>query len=80
MYFIFILLGAGTVLETLSLGKPLITVINEKLMHNHQMELALQMQKDGHSLYCNCRLVNIYLLYFSSPIELQGGFLCVIGS
>lgn len=46
--------GAGTVLETLSLGKPLITVVNEKLMNNHQMELAQQMHKDGHSLYCTC--------------------------
>lgn len=51
---IFFFLGAGTVLETLSLGKPLITVVNEKLMNNHQMELAQQMHKDGHSLYCTC--------------------------
>ncbi|NXD74773.1 ALG13 transferase, partial [Eolophus roseicapillus] len=47
-------LGAGSCLETLEKGKPLIVVINEKLMNNHQLELAKQLHKDGHVLYCNC--------------------------
>ncbi|XP_061217991.1 putative bifunctional UDP-N-acetylglucosamine transferase and deubiquitinase ALG13 [Neopsephotus bourkii] len=46
--------GAGSCLETLEKGKPLIVVINEKLMNNHQLELAKQLHKDGHVLYCNC--------------------------
>ncbi|XP_010191379.1 PREDICTED: UDP-N-acetylglucosamine transferase subunit ALG13 homolog [Mesitornis unicolor] len=46
--------GAGSCLETLEAGKPLIVVINEKLMNNHQLELAKQLHRDGHVYYCNC--------------------------
>ncbi|KAM9274267.1 UDP-N-acetylglucosamine transferase subunit ALG13-like [Morus bassanus] len=46
--------GAGSCLETLEKGKPLVVVINEKLMNNHQLELAKQLHRDGHVLYCNC--------------------------
>lgn len=41
--------GAGTVSETLALGKKLIVVINTSLMHNHQTELAYAMRNRG---YC----------------------------
>ncbi|KAJ8782023.1 hypothetical protein J1605_010536 [Eschrichtius robustus] len=46
--------GAGSCLETLEKRKPLIVVINEKLMNNHQLELAKQLHKDGHLFYCTC--------------------------
>ncbi|NXN94878.1 ALG13 transferase, partial [Rhinopomastus cyanomelas] len=46
--------GAGSCLETLEKGKPLIVVINEKLMNNHQTELAKRLHRGGHLLYCNC--------------------------
>nr|XP_039336233.1 UDP-N-acetylglucosamine transferase subunit ALG13 homolog [Saimiri boliviensis boliviensis] len=46
--------GAGSCLETLEKGKPLVVVINEKLMNNHQLELAKQLHKEGHLLYCTC--------------------------
>ncbi|XP_053328626.1 UDP-N-acetylglucosamine transferase subunit ALG13 homolog [Spea bombifrons] len=46
--------GAGSCLETLGERKPLIVVINEKLMSNHQLELAKQLHKDGHLYYCTC--------------------------
>lgn len=49
------LVGAGSCLETLEKGKPLIVVINDKLMDNHQLELAKQLHRDGYVLYCNCR-------------------------
>ncbi|KFQ30936.1 UDP-N-acetylglucosamine transferase subunit ALG13, partial [Merops nubicus] len=46
--------GAGSCLETLEEGRPLIVVINEKLMNNHQLELAKRLHRDGHVLCCNC--------------------------
>ncbi|KAM9180773.1 LOW QUALITY PROTEIN: UDP-N-acetylglucosamine transferase subunit ALG13 [Dugong dugon] len=48
--------GAGSCLETLEKGKPLVVVINEKLMNNHQLELAKQLHKEGHLFYCTCRV------------------------
>ncbi|NXI34524.1 ALG13 transferase, partial [Galbula dea] len=46
--------GAGSCLEILEKGKPLIVVINEKLMNNHQLELAKRLHRGGHALWCNC--------------------------
>ncbi|KAM7449796.1 putative bifunctional UDP-N-acetylglucosamine transferase and deubiquitinase ALG13 [Porites harrisoni] len=46
--------GAGSVLETLQAGRPLIVVINEHLMDNHQLELASQLAEDGHLYYATC--------------------------
>ena len=46
--------GAGSVLEALEQGRPLLVVVNEDLMGNHQTELATQLQKDGHVYKCTC--------------------------
>lgn len=45
--------GAGSCIEVLTSKKPLVVVVNDKLMHNHQTELAHQLFIDGHLLYCS---------------------------
>lgn len=40
--------GAGSIFESLALGKPLIAVPNPLLMHNHQAELAEYLEARGH--------------------------------
>lgn len=42
--------GSGSIFETLHLGKPLIVVVNEDLMDNHQSELAEELARRNHSL------------------------------
>lgn len=46
--------GAGTILQTLEAQKPLLVVVNEKLMNNHQLEIAHQMEKEGYLRHCTC--------------------------
>ncbi|CAL1372749.1 unnamed protein product [Linum trigynum] len=43
--------GSGSIFETLRHGKPLIVVVNEDLMDNHQSELAEELAERKH-LYC----------------------------
>ncbi|KMZ61619.1 Glycosyltransferase, family GT1 [Zostera marina] len=43
--------GSGSIFETLRLGKPLIVVVNEDLMDNHQSELAEELA-DKKYLFC----------------------------
>ncbi len=44
--------GAGSCLEALSVAKPLIVVVNQKLMGNHQLELAEKLHSEGHVFMC----------------------------
>lgn len=59
--------GAGTILQSLIEHKPLIAVLNEKLMDNHQSELAEQLAKEGVLRYCTCsKLLKTLENHFSS--------------
>ncbi|GLT58695.1 hypothetical protein SLA2020_315660 [Shorea laevis] len=43
--------GSGSLFETLRFGKPLIVVVNEDLMGNHQTELAEELAERKHLYY-----------------------------
>lgn len=45
--------GAGTCLETLELKRPLVVILNDSLQDSHQIELARQLERDGHLVYCD---------------------------
>mmetsp|Transcript_28690 Transcript_28690/g.83860 ORF Transcript_28690/g.83860 Transcript_28690/m.83860 type:complete len:181 (-) Transcript_28690:46-588(-) len=46
--------GAGSIMESLGLRKPVIVVINESLMENHQWELAGALVRRQHLMATNC--------------------------
>ncbi|XP_014285503.1 UDP-N-acetylglucosamine transferase subunit ALG13 [Halyomorpha halys] len=46
--------GAGCCIETLEAGKPLVAVINEDLMNNHQIEVASKLSEGGYLYSTNC--------------------------
>ncbi|CAF1270267.1 unnamed protein product [Adineta steineri] len=49
--------GAGTILQTLEAHKPLLVVVNEKLMNNHQLEIAHEMEQQGYLYHCTCSTI-----------------------
>ena len=44
--------GAGSIFEALALRVPLLVVVNETLMDNHQVELAKELERRGHLRWC----------------------------
>lgn len=56
--------GAGSIIETLNANKPLVVVVNEELMNNHQTELAEQLFEDGYLFYCKPKNLNETLQKF----------------
>ncbi|XP_055525033.1 UDP-N-acetylglucosamine transferase subunit ALG13 homolog isoform X2 [Wyeomyia smithii] len=53
--------GAGSCIEVLGAEKPLIVVINDRLMDNHQAELAERLSQEGYLLYCTCSTLSTTL-------------------
>ena len=56
--------GAGTILQTLEAHKPLLVVVNEHLMNNHQLEIAHQMEQEGYLFHCTCATLTSALRQF----------------
>lgn len=46
--------GAGSIMQALDHRKPLLVVINEKLMNNHQYELAKKLSDEKRLYYTTC--------------------------
>ena len=44
--------GSGSILQVLRARKPLIAVVNDTLMHNHQKEIVEAMAGAGHCIGC----------------------------
>lgn len=47
--------GAGSILQALDHGKPLLVVVNEQLMDNHQFELAEKLCDKNRLFYTTCK-------------------------
>jgi beta-1,4-N-acetylglucosaminyltransferase len=46
--------GAGTIMEGLRSGATMFVVINERLMDNHQLEIAERLARDGYLAWSKC--------------------------
>eukprot|EP00088_Acartia_fossae_P069532 TRINITY_DN9107_c0_g1_i9.p1 TRINITY_DN9107_c0_g1~~TRINITY_DN9107_c0_g1_i9.p1 ORF type:complete len:172 (-),score=32.63 TRINITY_DN9107_c0_g1_i9:74-556(-) len=64
--------GAGTCLEVLELNKKLIVVVNDRLMDNHQTELAEKLGEGGYVEYSS--VVTLASVLKTCPLQPQASF------
>ena len=57
--------GAGSSIEALSFNKPLLTVVNDNLMDQHQTELAEELYLNNYSMACKPETLRQTLLDFN---------------
>jgi beta-1,4-N-acetylglucosaminyltransferase len=60
--------GAGSIMEALSFKKPLLVVINETLMDNHQFELSDILHEQGYLTSTTCSQLEATINSFSLNI------------
>ena len=53
--------GTGSIIDSLYLNKPLIIIINDKLMDNHQLEIAQQFKKLNYCIYYSIKDLKKYV-------------------
>ncbi|KAJ1975862.1 UDP-N-acetylglucosamine transferase subunit ALG13 [Dimargaris xerosporica] len=65
--------GSGTILECLTRAKPLVAVVNDSLMDNHQLELAEALAEQGYlvSTACHQLLATLQQQQFKTLRQLQ---------
>lgn len=53
--------GTGSIIDCLHLNKPLIVIVNDKLMDNHQLEIAQQFTKLNYCIYYSIKELEQYV-------------------
>lgn len=51
--------GTGSILDALRLNKPLIAVVNPDLLHNHQLDIAIELERQGCLVCCSLPTVEL---------------------
>lgn len=54
--------GTGSIIDVLQLKKPLVVVVNDSLMHNHQLQVAQKLSDQNCLLMCEASQLNTNVL------------------
>lgn len=66
--------GSGTILDALRIRVPLIVVPNTSLLHNHQVELAEELSKQGYLVHGHLKFVDVSI---SKSLADRGVVICL---